>query len=297
VSIWAGDLYDASAGRRAQVFRTASPQAVGLRGFCFSRVAYVSEPMGIDETWLSTLPTSLLATLKSLEAVVFHALNDHARHNQMPEGCVKNLSLWWRFLALDPNPRNSDAFWRTLVCDCLRLAEKPQSPAPAEWAKMFELLRYNWQIDGTEAGSQTPRRRLSQVLESVQVQAPRLRTLAQSEVPEDFMPTLPLETRRAQYIKPLVMQMEQCLNDRRFFITESGHMGLTPGEVRKGDMVFILDGGDVPYILRSKEENPNKVGRLQFIGESYVHGLMRGEILAEFKAEETERKSVVFEIE
>lgn len=157
---------------------------------------------------------------------------------------------------------------------------------------MFELLRYNWQTDNAEADSQPSRRRLSQVLKSVEVQAPRLRMFSQSEVPKGFMPTLPLKTRQAEYIRPLVMYMVYCMFNRRFFITEPGYMGLATGEVRKGDMVFILDGGEVPYILRSKEEKSTKVGKLLFVGESYVHGLMRGELFAEDK-----RSSIVFEIE
>jgi len=135
---------------------------------------------------------------------------------------------------------------------------------------MFELLRYNWLTDDAEAGSQPPRRRLSQMLKGVQFRAPRLRTLAQSEVPEEFMPTSPREWRIAEYIKPLVVQMAYCMFDRQFFITDSGHMGLTSGKVWEGDRVFVLDGGDVPYIMRNKAKDPEKVGRFQFIGESYA---------------------------
>jgi hypothetical protein len=129
---------------------------------------------------------------------------------------------------------------------------------------MFELLRYNWLTDDAEAGSQPPRRRLSQMLKGVQFRAPRLRTLAQSEVPEEFMPTSPREWRIAEYIKPLVVQMAYCMFDRQFFITDSGHMGLTSGKVWEGDRVFVLDGGDVPYIMRNKAKDPEKVGRFQF---------------------------------
>lgn len=292
--LYGARLYDASAGRQARICLIA-PQVISLQGHRVSRVAYVSEPVKSDETLYSTSPTGLLATLKSLEATVFRAIHDHTQFNRTPEGNVRDLSLWWRFLALDPDPRNSDAFWRTLVCDSLRLPKKPQSPAPAEWADMFELLRYNWLTDGAEAGSQPPRRRLSQVLKGVQLQAPRLRTLAQSEVPEEFMPALPSEVRMAEYIRPLVIQMVWCIPDRQFFITESGHMGLTLGKVREGDMVVVLDGGDVPYIMRNKAKDPEKVGRFQFIGDSYVHGLMRGELFTEFGAEGME--SMVFEIE
>ena len=48
-------------------------------------------------------------------------------------------------------------------------------------------------------------------------------------------------------------------------------MGIGPPATRFGDDVAILFGGGVPYILR-KEENSS-----MFIGESYIHGLMKGE--------------------
>ena len=58
---------------------------------------------------------------------------------------------------------------------------------------------------------------------------------------------------------------------RSFFVTSKGRMGIGPPATRFGDDVAILFGGGVPYILR-KEENSS-----MFIGESYIHGLMKGE--------------------
>lgn len=58
---------------------------------------------------------------------------------------------------------------------------------------------------------------------------------------------------------------------RSFFVTSKGRMGIGPPATRFGDDVAILFGGGVPYILR-KEGNSS-----MFIGESYIHGLMKGE--------------------
>ena len=60
---------------------------------------------------------------------------------------------------------------------------------------------------------------------------------------------------------------------RRLFITESGHMGLTHRSNQVGDKVYVLLGGDMPFVLRPKNNH------FLFRGEAYVHGIMDGEAL------------------
>jgi hypothetical protein len=63
-----------------------------------------------------------------------------------------------------------------------------------------------------------------------------------------------------------------CLN-RRFFITLHGRLGIGPKWTKQGDMVCVLFGGGVPYILCPKGRH------YTFIGESYVYGLMEGQAI------------------
>lgn len=58
---------------------------------------------------------------------------------------------------------------------------------------------------------------------------------------------------------------------RKFFTTKKGTIGLGPRSMRPGDLVCILSGCRVPFILRA--EGPN----FRLVGESYVHGLMEGQ--------------------
>jgi hypothetical protein len=52
-------------------------------------------------------------------------------------------------------------------------------------------------------------------------------------------------------------------------------MGLGPEALCVGDVIAVLLGGPVPYVLR-----PNSDGwSFRFIGETYVHGVMSGEAL------------------
>ncbi|KAJ4301073.1 hypothetical protein N0V90_003163 [Kalmusia sp. IMI 367209] len=61
---------------------------------------------------------------------------------------------------------------------------------------------------------------------------------------------------------------------RRLFITSTGHLGLGPEAMMSGDVVVVLFGGKVPFVLRRVGDEQWKL-----IGECYVNGFMHGEAL------------------
>lgn len=63
-----------------------------------------------------------------------------------------------------------------------------------------------------------------------------------------------------------------CLG-RKLFCTRDGYVGIGDVTLKKGDLVCIFLGGDVPFILRKSQ------GKYRFVGECYVHGIMHGESL------------------
>ncbi|KAH7346853.1 heterokaryon incompatibility protein-domain-containing protein [Rhexocercosporidium sp. MPI-PUGE-AT-0058] len=69
----------------------------------------------------------------------------------------------------------------------------------------------------------------------------------------------------------------QMIN-RRIARTENGYIGLVPRLAEEGDHVVLLKGGKFPIVLRLKGE-----GVWEFIGDSYVHGITRGELWDENK--------------
>jgi hypothetical protein len=71
-----------------------------------------------------------------------------------------------------------------------------------------------------------------------------------------------------------VYQLQDVAYGRRPFCTSKGHIGIGPSEMAAGDLLYILIGAHVPYILR-----PDTHGRLRLIGEAYVHGIMDGEAM------------------
>lgn len=68
-------------------------------------------------------------------------------------------------------------------------------------------------------------------------------------------------------------RVDTMLFRRAAIRTEDGWIGLAPDIAKEGDVVVILSGGDVPYVLRPEEDV------YLLVGECYVEGVMYGEVL------------------
>jgi hypothetical protein len=69
----------------------------------------------------------------------------------------------------------------------------------------------------------------------------------------------------------------RVLGDKRMFRTASGYIGLGAHFLEPGDLICILFGGHVPYVLRPEGDH------FLFIGEAYVHKIMHGEAVDEWQ--------------
>jgi hypothetical protein len=61
--------------------------------------------------------------------------------------------------------------------------------------------------------------------------------------------------------------------NRSFWTINDSHLCLAPSAARAGDLVTVLLGGRLLYVLRPTKDE----GRYSFIGTTYVHGFMEGE--------------------
>ena len=75
-------------------------------------------------------------------------------------------------------------------------------------------------------------------------------------------------------------QMVSC-NYRRMIRTQKGYIGLAPRYAQAGDWIVVCKGGKLPLVVRLGPEG----NYWQLIGESYVHGLMKGELWDEGRCE------------
>jgi len=55
--------------------------------------------------------------------------------------------------------------------------------------------------------------------------------------------------------------------------TTKGYLGLVPEAIDSTDEVFMLQGSDLPFVLRPVPPLP---GLYRFVGGCYIHGLMEG---------------------
>jgi hypothetical protein len=65
------------------------------------------------------------------------------------------------------------------------------------------------------------------------------------------------------------------LKSRRPFVTQKGYLGMAPSRSQAGDVVVVLYGGKVPYVLRPIPGNPD---HFELIGACYCDGIMDGEL-------------------
>jgi len=71
----------------------------------------------------------------------------------------------------------------------------------------------------------------------------------------------------------------RVLVGRRLFQSEKGYIGLCPHSAREGDSIWIMPGCVTPIVLRAISESTQS-NSFEFIGHTYAHGIMYGELFA-----------------
>lgn len=74
---------------------------------------------------------------------------------------------------------------------------------------------------------------------------------------------------------------------RRLAITAKGRLALVHLQTEPGDVCGIFLGATVPYILRPAQKN-----RHHLVGESYVHGVMNGELIEGLECGEYQKQDI-----
>ncbi|KAK8012010.1 hypothetical protein PG989_000270 [Apiospora arundinis] len=84
-----------------------------------------------------------------------------------------------------------------------------------------------------------------------------------------------------QLLQALESRAGLCVSGRRFCVTSNGYFGLMPATVSDGDLVCVLLGGEVPYVLRPTTGSQAEQ-YYELVGECYIHGIMDGKVEANF---------------
>ena len=160
---------------------------------------------------------------------------------------------WWP-LAKEHTPevtahgeRRIDAFWRTLITDMGLIRRKA---TPEKEGNQFRM----WM---------------------------RITNYSAFE-PEDLV----VPAGQHQWLE-FTAAFQQATTSRRFFITREGHMGLGPRDMEPGDVVCVLLGAQVPFVLRAVNNH------YAFLGDCYCHGIMDGEAVREVDSGEAVLRDIV----
>jgi len=88
--------------------------------------------------------------------------------------------------------------------------------------------------------------------------------------------------RKDEVLQGLYQQLRATVSERNFIRTSKGYFGWAPKCATVGDLIAILPGGQVPYVLKVKGDTmvgSNSLRRYIFLGDSYIHGIMDGEAI------------------
>jgi hypothetical protein len=85
-----------------------------------------------------------------------------------------------------------------------------------------------------------------------------------------------LITNRPSDSSSYIAALEDTLNGWRFVVTKRGYAGVVPTLTEVGDIVVVLKGGCVPFVMRKSATRP---GQMRLVGECYIHGIMGGQSL------------------
>ncbi|KAI5927095.1 heterokaryon incompatibility protein-domain-containing protein [Camillea tinctor] len=158
-----------------------------------------------------------------------------------------------------------EALWRTLVADHV----DRQNPALPHCEQIFRR-EWAWQLEDArrkcEEGSTSASQDAKETLQRFQHAEDKLHIC-----PEESTDTeRPFPTNELSFMA----RYERTNFRRTVFRTDANYLGNGPRQLKVGDQVWILAGAKVPFILR-----PQACGGYQLVGEAYVHGVMRGEVL------------------
>lgn len=65
---------------------------------------------------------------------------------------------------------------------------------------------------------------------------------------------------------------------RRYCLLSDKSAGLVPEHSEIGDIVCVVQGARVPYVIRPKAVTEDGTQTYELVGECYIGGLMKGEV-------------------
>ncbi|KAF5540187.1 heterokaryon incompatibility (het-6OR allele) [Fusarium phyllophilum] len=80
-----------------------------------------------------------------------------------------------------------------------------------------------------------------------------------------------------QVIQDFDELIRQTSERRRSIVTSDGQIGFGPEGAEQGDVIVVIPGGKVPYVLREVGDSGYGVRMYRLLGDAFINGVMAGE--------------------
>ncbi|CVK96142.1 uncharacterized protein FPRN_12166 [Fusarium proliferatum] len=243
-SPFSGSYVDASAGMPMEVRESNNCTNLHIKGSIVDTIHTVGKRSFTDRS------TRLSKRQRSDEQLsVYDQL-------QVNRGMVEEARDIWleaaKGLARGLGPGPGGRIFDTNVIDDRPLPDRSISPG---WEPFLRVL-----FGDVSVGSKS-----SMFIKEITTSFLRL-TLAEDQLPEEYT-----QSEEVFAIKALGY-FAAIARSRRFARTDMGLAGYVPMRARRGDLVVVLYGSKVPFVVREKGD-----GRYCLVGECYMDGIMHGE--------------------
>lgn len=235
----------AGPGKKPHIMVTTDDRILGLEGITVDEIAVVGDP------WLGTSKRSQYEAYRTY-------------FNNVSGLCDISAQAW-KDAGGGHDPiyttltRRREATWRVLIGD---IEETPYDREP--------------QRATAERG--TTARRFAETTELL-LQPHRAAPGSWSQADMDEWKAK-VNTRQAEpehALETILNSRLQSMANKRPFVTKIGYVGMAPSVSQVADLVVVLFGSQVPFVLRPAPGHPK--GYYWLLGETYCDGIMDGEIL------------------
>lgn len=290
---WVPD-WTATASRTILGSLAESTASSGFKGFQACGTDFDSSSIAFDETKVSIkVNARLIDRIRSIADPAPRPTLEFetTRRNELGASQFTWLTTLLQLLSSQPlystgEQAFPDVLCRTLVADFDTTVGRPASSSMITSFLDYFSVQFFFAKENNEAEESTLP---PLVLEKVQL----ISTLVDKNTANDQGQPLPAAVLRAElgdppYIpKDFVFSggifstaMSSSLSERRVILTRYGYIGLAPSLVQEDDLLCLIDGSRVPFVLRKRTD-----GGYFLVDESYVHGLMYGEGMSKGSSE------------
>jgi hypothetical protein len=240
--------YNATRAQPSVATRGSNEREIVVRGKFIDRIALLASPS-------ITYPEDM-----SLSAPTFSYFMDYVNEIEtLAQGAVPD-----PYPHIPSQPRQ-EALWRTTIGD----RTHRERPAPHKYGESLRTFLNMARTMGRHLGVLGTNPRFTHPSEEMQrefhINNPGFAAEFQAK-DEDF--------------QEVDLLFDSPGGQRRFAVTERKYMGMVPNGSEAGDVVCVLFGAKVPFILRECNlTGPGQSCKYQLVGEAYIHGMMDGEAL------------------